>query len=183
MKQMLAGAALAAVVAAVAMAQAPSPYAGFGGRPIKAVSPDEEADLAAGRGMGLALAAELNGFPGPMHVLELAEALGLTAEQRAASAALVAPMRARAQALGRDILAAEAELDRRFAAAAIDAEAVRALTARIAALRGELRAVHLETHIVQRALLRPEQVAHYAALRGYGAAPGPAQPQHQRHHR
>ena len=35
------------------------------------------ADLRAGRGMGLALAAELNGYPGPAHVLELADKLDL----------------------------------------------------------------------------------------------------------
>ena len=32
--------------------------------------------------MSLALAAELNGYPGPLHVLELADRLGLSAEQR-----------------------------------------------------------------------------------------------------
>jgi len=176
-------AAAVVAVAAAAAAQAPSPYAGLGGRPIKAVSPEEAADLVAGRGMGLALAAELNGFPGPMHVLELADALALAPEQRAASAALMAPVRERAQSLGRDVLAAEAELDRGFAAATIDAETVRMLTARIAALRGALRTVHLEAHIAQRALLRPEQIARYDVLRGYRDAPSPAPQQHQRHHR
>lgn len=44
-----------------------SPYAGLPAREIKALSPEEIADLAAGRGMGLALAAELNGYPGPRH--------------------------------------------------------------------------------------------------------------------
>ena len=52
-------------------------------RPIKALSDQQVADLKAGRGMGLALAAELNGYPGPAHVLELSDKLGLTVEQRA----------------------------------------------------------------------------------------------------
>ena len=30
--------------------------------------------------MGLALAAELNGYPGPLHVIELADSLRLTPE-------------------------------------------------------------------------------------------------------
>src|SRR5262245_62315440 len=60
------------------------PYAGYEQRPIKALSREQIADLKAGRGMGLALAAELNGFPGPIHVLELAERLQLTVEQRSA---------------------------------------------------------------------------------------------------
>ena len=34
-------------------------------------------------GMGLALAAELNGYPGPAHVIELAKSLGLSEPQRA----------------------------------------------------------------------------------------------------
>ena len=44
-----------------AAGQAPSPYAGQEGRPIKALSEQQIADLRTGRGMSLALAAELNG--------------------------------------------------------------------------------------------------------------------------
>ncbi len=43
---------------------AAAPYAGFQDRPIKALSQQQIDDLQAGRGMGLALAAELNGYPG-----------------------------------------------------------------------------------------------------------------------
>src|ERR1700731_1837605 len=83
-----------------AMAQGPSPYAGQERRPIKALSETEMRDLAEGRGMGLAKAAELNSYPGPMHVLELADRLGLSEAQRAASEALIPPMRQKAVALG-----------------------------------------------------------------------------------
>jgi hypothetical protein len=69
-----------------AAGQAPSPYAGQEGRPIKALSETEMRDLAEGRGMGLAKAAELNSYPGPLHVLELADRLELSEAQRAASA-------------------------------------------------------------------------------------------------
>jgi len=55
-----------------------SPYEGMQARPIKALSAEQIADLRAGRGMSLALAAELNGYPGPRHILELGEQLGLT---------------------------------------------------------------------------------------------------------
>jgi hypothetical protein len=54
---------------------AQSPYSGMQTRSIKALSEQQVADLTAGRGMGLALAAELNGYPGPFHVLELADKL------------------------------------------------------------------------------------------------------------
>src|SRR3954469_25358405 len=69
------------------------PYAGLDARPIKALSEQQIADLRTGRGMGLALAAELNGFPGPLHVLELADQLALSAEQRAKVQDLFAAMK------------------------------------------------------------------------------------------
>jgi hypothetical protein len=65
-----------------------SPYAGMQTRAIKALSDQQIADLRAGRGMGMALPAELNGYPGPAHVLELADKLELTPDQRASVQAL-----------------------------------------------------------------------------------------------
>jgi hypothetical protein len=75
---------LAATATASAGHHAPArvgPYAGLEKRAIKALSDAQIADLRAGRGMGLALPAELNGYPGPVHVLELGDRLGLDAEQ------------------------------------------------------------------------------------------------------
>ena len=54
------------------------PYAGLESRAIKALAPSEVEDLRQGNGMGMALPAELNGYPGPRHVLDLAEELNLT---------------------------------------------------------------------------------------------------------
>jgi hypothetical protein len=68
-------------VALVALAPVHGPYAGLERRSLKALSEQQVADLRAGRGMGLALAAELNGYPGPLHVIELAPDLGLTDAQ------------------------------------------------------------------------------------------------------
>src|SRR5690349_7969437 len=59
-----------------------SPYSGMYQRDIKALSNEQIAELQAGRGMGLARAAELNGYPGPLHVLEMADRLQLTMEQK-----------------------------------------------------------------------------------------------------
>ena len=64
-----------------AAAPASQPYADMRTRAIKALSDEQIADLRAGRGMALALAAELNGYPGPAHLLELAGQLDLTVEQ------------------------------------------------------------------------------------------------------
>jgi Spy/CpxP family protein refolding chaperone len=155
-------------------AQSPSPYANDAHREIKALSSTEIDDLRAGRGMGLAKPAELNGYPGPMHVLELASQLDLSVDQRAKAEAIIARMRADAMALGAQIIAAERELDRAFADTTIDSESLQQRTQTIARLHGALRAIHLNAHLDQRALLTPAQVQRYMALRGYaGAAPGP----------
>jgi len=149
-------------------AQTASPYAGQERRAIKALSEEDIRDLLEGRGMGLAKAGELNSYPGPLHVLQLAGELALSATQRATTEALYAGMRDKAQPLGRKIIEAERTLDQAFANGTIDAASLRAHINAIAILQGELRAVHLETHLAQRSVLTPEQVARYDALRGYG---------------
>jgi hypothetical protein len=106
---------LVSILAAAAPARAQQPYAGLEERPIKALSEQQTADLRAGRGMGLALAGELNGYPGPVHVLELADALGLSDQQRAKVQDLFAAMKAEAIPLGETLIAQEAGLDKQFA--------------------------------------------------------------------
>src|SRR5262245_16444192 len=96
-------------------AQHLQPYAGLQARSLKALSDEQVADLKAGRGMGLALAAELNGYPGPKHVLELAQELKLTAAQRLRTQQLHDAMTAEAVPLGQQLIAAETDLDRQFA--------------------------------------------------------------------
>lgn len=133
----------------------------------QALSPAEMADLRAGRGMGLAKPAELNAYPGPMHVLELADALSLSADQRTASAAIERDMRAAAMALGEKIVDAERDLDRAFAEGRIELMELQQRARDIGALWGELRAVHLSAHLRQRARLTAEQTQRYMVLRGY----------------
>jgi hypothetical protein len=58
-----------------------SPYAGHQTRTIKALSPEDVAALLNAEGMGMAKAVELNGYPGPVHVLTLAKELKLTTAQ------------------------------------------------------------------------------------------------------
>src|SRR3979409_1824036 len=100
--------AVVAVMLAVASAIAQTPYGGLEARSIKALSDQQIADLRAGRGMGLALAAELNGHPGPMHVLELADSLALSDQQRARMQELFAAMKAEAVPLGEKLITQEA---------------------------------------------------------------------------
>jgi Spy/CpxP family protein refolding chaperone len=147
-----------------------SPYAGMERRAIKALSQQEIAELDAGRGMGLAMAAELNGYPGPAHVLELAAALDLSAEQQAKTKALFEAMKRETIPIGKRIIAEERALDRLFADKQATAAAIEAATARIATLRGELRAAHLRYHLAMAKLLSPSEIARYAELRGYAGA-------------
>jgi len=156
-----------ALAAGPSLAQSQQPYAGFEGRSIKALSEQQIADLRAGRGMGLALAAELNGYPGPMHVLDLADSLHLSDQQRAKMQELFAAMKAEAIPLGERLIAQEAELDKAFANKTITAATLAASTEAIGATHAALRQAHLKYHLFTTDLLTPAQVQRYAELRGY----------------
>ena len=167
--------ALATLVAQASPQHPDRPYAGFQSRDLKALSEEQLADLTAGRGMGLALAAELNGYPGPIHVLELANALELTEAQRLTIKQQFEAMQAEAIPLGQKLIAAEVDLNRQFAERTITPERLKAATTSIAEINGELRNAHLKFHLSTAAVLNAEQIRQYAELRGYaggGAAPG-----------
>ena len=144
-----------------------SPYAGEQSREIKALSEREVEDLLAGAGMGMAKAAELNRYPGPMHALELADRLSLSAEQRESLTQLMHHHKAEARALGERIVALERELDALFAKGRATAPDVERLSVAIGEAQGRLRADHLKTHLQATALLTPEQVDQYVKARGY----------------
>ena len=148
---------------------APTPYAGEQTRAIKALSPQEAQDLIDGKGMGLARAAELNSYPGPMHVLEHAQALQLSDAQRDSSTRLMHTHKDEARALGRQLVEAERELDQAFATRQIDAASLTARLQRIGALQAAVRDAHLQTHLKQTALLTPAQITQYNQLRGYAS--------------
>jgi Spy/CpxP family protein refolding chaperone len=161
---------LGAAPAALAAEPERSPYAGEQHREIKALSVRQVQDLLAGRGMGLAKSAELNRYPGPAHVLELADRLGLSAAQKSRSKSVFDAMEAQARALGKALVEREAGLDRLFASRQISRATLESSLAEISKLQGELRRVHLEAHLAQTDILTREQVAAYVELRGYGGA-------------
>jgi Spy/CpxP family protein refolding chaperone len=176
---MLSTTAQRSLLAAVAVALAggsgtaqESPYAGLDARAIKALSADEIAAYLAGDGMGLALAAELNNLPGPKHVLDLADSLGLSAAQRTAVQTTFDAMLRQAREIGAAIVAAERELDAAFAGGTLDREGLEARTARIAELRGRLRFTHLAAHLDLQGVLTEEQTERYRRLRGYASSTG-----------
>lgn len=168
--------ACASLAAAVAMS---NPYAGQERRAIKALSAEEVDSYLAGKGAGLAKAAELNHYPGPAHVLELADALKLTPEQKARTQSIFDAMQREAKRNGAALIAAERELDRQFADGVATPDSLRAVLARIGALQAEVRRAHLAAHIAQRALLTPAQIEKYDVLRGYTGESGGDARQHR----
>ncbi|MEX0915027.1 MAG: hypothetical protein WD397_11365 [Wenzhouxiangellaceae bacterium] len=150
-----------------AIASEASPYSGEEAREIKALSDPDISGLLAGKGMGYAKAAELNGYPGPAHVLELAEELSLTADQQAETQAIFDRMQASAKDLGAELVAAERELDQAFKDKSIDESSLPELVREIGEIESRLRAVHLDAHLRQTGLLADHQIARYKMLRGY----------------
>jgi Spy/CpxP family protein refolding chaperone len=148
-----------------------APYAGQQTRAIKSLSADDVAELRRGGGWGLAKAAELNGYPGPAHVLENADALGLTDAQRTAIRAIFAKMQQDAVAEGARLLALEEALEADFANRTVTPESLERQVAAIVGSLGRLRRIHLAAHLTTPAELTPEQVARYNALRGYVTDP------------
>jgi Spy/CpxP family protein refolding chaperone len=152
-----------------APAPAAGAYAGQQSRTTSSLSDEETAGLKAGKGLGLAKPAELNGYPGPMHVLELADQLALTAAQKSATQQIFDRMAARAKAAGDAYIEAEQALDGVFRSGKADFNAVATALARADKARAEVRMAHLAAHIETTPILTPQQRAMYAKLRGYAA--------------
>ena len=144
-----------------------TPYAGQHVREIKALSPAEIQGYLSGQGMGFAKATELNHYPGPRHVLELAEALQLNEQQQIQTQAIFDAMQQEAIRLGHQLVQAERHLDHLFSAQVATEEAVQAATRTIADYRGKLRHVHLRAHLAQRQVLNADQLQRYDHFRGY----------------
>lgn len=170
--------AACAFAAPVVAEHSSTPYAGQQTRPIKALSPEDIAELLKGEGMGMAKAAELNGYPGPVHVLALARELDLTPDQRERVQVIHDRMGAAAKPLGAELVEHERVLDELFAQGGITPDRLAAETAAIGALEGRLRLVHLAAHLETRALLDSDQIARYQRLRGYGETPTPMHHHH-----
>jgi Spy/CpxP family protein refolding chaperone len=165
------------------------PYAGQQTRTIKALSDQEVTDYMEGRGMGSSKAAELNHYPGPMHVLADSSRLELTDKQKTETQSVFDAMSSVAKRSGTAIVAKEAELDALYASGQVSPGAIKNLVTELARLQAEFRYAHLSAHLAMRTILTPEQIARYDEMRGYTAAsPGSpssteAAPAHQHMHR
>jgi len=158
-----------------------SPYAQEAPRSIAALSDQEVADLLDGAGMGFARAAELNGVPGPRHVLDMAAQLELSAPQRELIAEVFTRMQTRARRLGTAIVEQERELDLLFEHGQAAVPEVTRRTLELGRLYGELRGVHLAAHLETAALLEDRQIARYNELRGYATTAPDAAAAHEHH--
>lgn len=167
MNRLLLLAASLLLTSSAASAQSSQPYAGLDNRPIKALSQQQIEDLRAGRGMGLALAAELNGYPGPSHVIELRDRLGLTVDQRVQVQRLFDAMKQETVPLGNKLVEQERALEDLFSTRAVTSESLKTSIAAIAETQGQLRESHLKYHLSTAALLDQSQMQRYAELRGY----------------
>ncbi len=157
------------------------PYAGYEERSIKALDNQRVDDLLEGRGSGYALAAELNRYPGPKHVLDLAEDLTLTEEQEETVRAIFTEMEAEVRPMGRELVDLEERLDRSFRDQTIDEDQLTRLTDEIAAVEGGLRNAHLSAHLETKGVLSQEQVEEYDRLRGYSEPDGSSESEEHQH--
>jgi len=151
-----------------------SPYAGQEIRGIKALSQEDVEGLLTGAGTpfgGMAKPAELNGYPGPRHVLDAVEAgeFELIGDQKEQIEALYEEMRSEAIELGNEIINIEEMIDDAFVKGTITEESLQEKVMESASLYGQLRIVHLKYHLLMVDILTPQQVEQYNDLRGYSS--------------
>ena len=161
----------------------PGPYAGQQGNSIRGLTEAEIASFREARGMGLARPADINSYPGPIHVLELSDALSLNTEQREAMESLYDQMRREAVSLGEEFLAQYGALESAFRDRTVTTDILNRHAAELGRIEGRLRATHLKYHLLTTGLLTQEQIAEYGRLRGYTEVAAPAAPAPDSGHR
>lgn len=148
-----------------------SKYVGEEQRKIKSLSADDISELKKGGGWGLAKAAELNGVPGPAHILELEKQIGLTDLQKQEIQKVFEKMRSEAIPLGEKLIQLEEELNSSFANQEISQDLLESSISKIERVRAKLRIVHLSAHLKTSKILTNEQIKIYNELRGYKSDP------------
>jgi len=146
-----------------------SKYVGEEKREIKSLSATDIEELQNGKGWGLAKAAELNGVPGPVHLLEMKEEIDLSDEQIREIEDLYEKMKQEAVPLGLELIELERELNNHFANHTITDEILRQVLQKISKVHRQLRYVHLSTHLKTPDILQAEQITLYNKLRGYSS--------------
>ena len=158
-------------LASIGLAETEAIYAGQQNREVKSLSPDYIEGLSAGAGLGFGKPAELNGWPGPLHVLEIADLLGLSDEQIAVVKAIREEMLSKAVPLGEALIAAERDLEKLFLAKP-DRSVILEAASRAGAIKAKLRTVHLVAHLRTAPVLSRHQRMMYNRVRGYAGGAG-----------
>ncbi len=149
-----------------------APYAGSQKREIASLSEQDLMALREGKGWGLALPAEVNGAPGPSHLLELSEELDLTTAQVSAITTIYDEMTAAAISAGEAFITAEKALNDAFKRGGLEEVELAKLAGEAGDARTKLRLIHLAAHLKTLPVLTDEQIAGYSRLRGYGDQKG-----------
>tara|TARA_B100000959_G_scaffold213859_1_gene225061 strand:+ start:221 stop:880 length:660 start_codon:yes stop_codon:yes gene_type:complete len=144
-----------------------SHYAGEQKREIKSLSTSDIAELKRGGGWGFAKSAELNGAPGPAHLLEMKKEISLSSSQVASIEKIHKKMLSEAIPLGKKYIKAERTLDQIFVTKAYNNENLLLQIRKIENIRGRLRYVHLSKHLETVKILSDNQISLYNKLRGY----------------
>lgn len=146
-----------------------SKYQGEELRKIKTLSKDDISELQKGSGWGFAKAAELNGYPGPLHILQMESEISLTPTQKNKIQALYQDMNAKAVVLGKELVDLEGAINTAFAEKKIDKDSLEKHVTAIEAIRSSLRILHLSAHLETPSILTEEQITLYNRLRGYSS--------------
>src|SRR5688572_28076959 len=134
-------------------------------RRVKALSVQQIKEYLAWADMGYSKAAEIYDFPGPAHVLRLADEMALTAEQRTAAQDLLRQHKAQAREIGARFVDAECDLEMLFRLRKVQPAGLASAVRQLDRVESQYRLLHLETNRRMHALLSEKQVARYAELR------------------
>lgn len=171
MKMKIAFVAMLVISVSNAATNFESKYIGEENRQIKGLSQEDINELQRGGGWGLAKSAELNGMPGPVHILEMGDRIHLSNDQRKAIEALYNEMKSEAIPLGDQLIKLETDLDTAFSDKTITMVSLSDVIGKIENTRAKLRVVHLSAHLQTPDILSADQVALYNQLRGYSQTP------------
>jgi len=167
------------IFSVVAMASTGSTYSGQEKREIKSLSKNEISGYLNGKGMGFSKVAELNHFPGPRHVLDLAIELQLSKQQIEKTNILYQAMKIKAKKYGSFLVEKEKEIESLFLAKEVDSIKLEKLAKESAEFTAQIRLAHLEAHVSQQQLLTKKQIRKYDDLRGYSSGKNQ---EHKHHH-
>lgn len=139
---------------------------GMGGGMLGGVSQQEKEALLKGAGLGAGMIAMMNGYPGPKHVLEMGDELGLTAEQRESIGKTYGKVKAESVELGTELVEKDEKLTALFASGSVTAGEVEKLSREIGELQGRVRATHLNAHVETFDALTPAQREQLSSMQG-----------------